>query len=627
MVSNNKEILSKKALNERLKAEIDPTDPKNFKGGMRRRDTPPVGAKPKNIRETLFRLLSYMGVYKYAVLMVFLSLIAATFATLYIPTLFANSIDRYIDLDDFSRFDPTNLYRIVIIMAVLAGIGSIIRFFSRFIMVRISQNVVKKIREEAYDKLMKAPVDYYDKQGSGDIVSRLSNDVELISNSLGQTVLEVLNSSIVLLGAFVLMFLLNWALGLVVIAFIPIMILFTIKISKKTRKGFKEQQVHLASLNGIIEESVSGLKTVKLYNQEKPFTDEFEIENDKLKKAGFMAQFYSGLIWPFIHFMNNLIFLSVIAAGAVLYLFTPLVTIGQIAGVSQYSRQFIMPISNLAQLFNALMQGIAGAERVFELIDAEDEYENDGELAIDQFDGDISFENVTFGYTEDVVVLKDISFFAKKGEVIAIVGPTGGGKTTTIKLLNRFYDINAGEIKIDDKNINTLQKDELRRRIGVVLQDTHLFKGTVYDNIHYGDFTADKEAVIEAAKMANAHDFIIKLPKGYETEVYEGGQNFSQGERQLISIARTILNNPDLLILDEATSNIDTRTEAKIQESMRRLMKDRTSIVIAHRLQTIREANKILVIDHGKLIESGDHEELLNAKGFYYGLYKAQFEQ
>ncbi len=624
---SNKKILSKQELKEKLKQEIDPTDPKNFKGGGIRSGTPNVGAKPKKIRETIFRLLSYMGIYKYAFILIVITLMAATFATLYIPMLFANSIDAYIDIENFSdNFDPSGIYRIVVLMLGLAIFGSFVRFFSRFIMVRISQNVVKQLRKEAFDKLMKAPVEYYDEKGSGDIVSRISNDMELISNSLGNTILEVINSSIILIGAFVLMFWLNWALGLVVIVYIPIMILFTIKISKKTRKGFKEQQIHLASLNGMIEESVSGLKTVKLYNQEAPITEEFRDENDKLKRAGFIAQFFSGLIWPFIHFMNNLIFLSVIAVGALLYLTTSLVSIGQIAGVSQYSRQFIMPISNLAQLFNALMQGVAGAERVFELIDADSEYENDGQKAIDHLEGKLAFENVSFAYEGDNYVLKDINFTAKQGEVIAIVGPTGGGKTTTIKLLNRFYDIQKGAIKVDDINIVDYQKDALRKKIGIVLQDTHLFKGTVFENIHYGDLEANKDAVITASTMANAHDFITKLPKGYETEVYEGGQNFSQGERQLISIARTLLNNPNLLILDEATSNIDTRTESKIQESMKTLMQGRTSIVIAHRLQTIREADKILVIHNGALIEQGDHDALIQNKGFYYNLYKAQFE-
>ncbi len=613
-------ILNKQALNEKLRQEIDITDPKNQQTTGRRQS--PGLAKPKAIKATIKRLLSYMGIYKYALLFIALTLIFATGLALLVPILISTAIDDY-----FLVYDFTGVYRIVAYILVLALFNSVVRFFSRFVMVRISQRVIKKIREDAFNKLMKAPVSYFDRTGTGDIVSRLSNDIELISNSLGQTILEVINTTIVLTGSLVFMFYLNWVLSLVVLAFIPVMVVFTIVVSKKTRKGFKEQQIHLATLNGIIEENVSGLKTVKLYNQEQPFLEEFGIENDKLKRAGFMAQFYSGLIWPFIHFMNNLIFLAVILVGAALYLrVDTLVTIGQISGVSQYSRQFIMPIANLAQLFNSLMQGIAGAERVFELIDAEDEYANDGTQTIEKFKGDIAFIDVDFGYEPDNLVLSDINFEARSGQVIAIVGPTGGGKTTTIKLLNRFYDVFKGEIRIDGTPITAYRIDDLRKRIGVVLQDTHLFKGTVFDNIHYGDYAASKEAVIEAAQMGNAHDFISKLPKGYDTLVYEGGQNFSQGERQLISIARTILNNPDLLILDEATSNVDTRTEAKIQESMKRLMKNRTSIVIAHRLQTIKEADKILVINQGRLIESGAHDQLLEKKGFYHDLYRAQFE-
>ena len=617
-------ILDKKALNKKLKEDIDPSKVNQKGGGLSRRGGPVrVPQKPKQVRKTIKRLLSYMGVFKLALLFIILMTMAATFLNLLIPTLFSVALDDYILLFDF-----TGVYRIGFMILGIALINSFVRFLGRFIMARISQRVIKQIRKDAFDSLMKAPVEYYDKQGSGDIVSRISNDIELISNSLGQTILEVINSSIVLVGAAVLMIRLNWALSLVVFIFIPIMVIFTIKITKKTRQGFKAQQIHLASLNGIIEENISGLKVVKLYNQEPAFTEEFKDENDKLKQAGFMAQFYAGIVWPFIHFMNNIIYLSVIALGAFLYLIygTSFVSIGQIAGVSQYSRQFIIPISNLSQLFNALMQGIAGAERVFELIDETSEYEKDGNQSIDKFKGDIAFNHVSFGYNEDVIVLDDISFEAKQGEIIAIVGPTGGGKTTTIKLLNRFYDVNEGEILIDNHNIKDLKIDELRKRIGIVLQDTHLFKGTVFENIHYGDLKANEEAVYEASKMANAHDFISKLPQGYDTLVYEGGQNFSQGERQLISIARTLLNNPDLLILDEATSNIDTRTEAKIQKSMERLMEGRTSIVIAHRLQTIQKADKIIVINHGKLIEQGSHKALLEEKGFYYHLYQSQFE-
>ncbi len=615
-------ILTKRELKSELIKTIDPTKTPKVQGGMRRNRGPMMGPKPKNIRHTVRRLIGYLGIYKVAIVFIALTLIVATLLNLLIPTLFSIALDDY-----FLTFEFTGVYRIVLMILGIAVINSLVRFISRFTMVRIAQKIVKQIRQEAFDKLLKAPISYYDEKGAGDLVSRVSNDIDLISQSLGQTVLEFINSTIILIGVTVLMFRLNWALSLVVLGFIPIILVFVVVISKKTRKGFREQQIHLASLNGIIEENISGIKVVKLYGQEPAFTEEFSDENEKLKKAGFMAQFYAGILWPFILFLNNLIYLVVIAVGAALFISVgaPFISIGQIAGVSQYSRQFIMPISNLGQQFNALMQGIAGAERVFELIDTPSEYEQDGEALIETFKGALAFEGVHFSYTPEVKVLQDINFDAKPGELIAIVGPTGGGKTTTIKVLNRFYDLDQGQIKIDGKDIKEYQIDALRKRIGIVLQDTHLFKGTVFENIHYGDFSANEKDVIEAAKAAGAHDFISKLPKRYETLVTEGGQNFSQGERQLISIARTLLNNPDLLILDEATSNIDTRTEAKIQASLETLMKNRTSIVIAHRLQTIQKADKILVIDHGKLIEQGTHESLLEQKGFYYELYHAQF--
>lgn len=610
-------ILSKRALKERL-SRTDPGDARLSKTAGRAA----MPGKPVAAWRTVKRLLAYMGPYKIAVFLVFLTLITATLSAMFIPIIFSIALDEYI-----LTFDFEGVYLLAVLILGIAVFNSVVRFFSRFLMVRITQKVVKRLRKDGFSALLRAPVSYYDEKGAGDIVSRLSNDVELISNALSQTILEVLNSSIVLLGALVLMFYLNWALALIVIAFLPLMVVFTIAISKRTRRGFKAQQKHLAALNGIVEENISGLRTVKLYNQEQPFIDEFSEDNDRLKRAGFKAQFYAGIVWPFIHFMNNFIFLTVIGAGAALHLLLgpAFLTIGQIAGVSQYSRRFIMPISNLAQLFNALMQGVAGAERVFELIDATSEYADDGAQTLGSVEGDVAFENVDFSYVEGVRVLKDITFRAEQGDLIAIAGPTGGGKTTAIKLLNRFYEVESGRITIDGVDIRNIQKDALRRRIGIVLQDTHLFKGTVYENIRYGDASASREEILRAAKDANAHEFISKLPDGYESIIHEGGQNLSQGERQLISIARTFLTDPDLLILDEATSNVDTRTEAKIQSSTHRLMQGRTSIVIAHRLQTIRRADIILVINEGRLVETGTHETLLKKKGFYSDLYHAQY--
>lgn len=581
-----------------------------------------IGSKAKNTKGTVARVWGYLGYYKIGLVIVALATIITSALGVAIPYLFKIALDNHI-----SVYDYNGAYRIALIIVVVALLTSIVRFISRYVMTIISQQTVKKIRKDAFDKLQLLPVGYYDKNQPGDIVSKITNDVGLISNSLATVANQLIASIITLVGSFIMMFYVNVWMALVVILFVPIMALITMRVGKITRKGFISQQKHLGNLNSIIEESISGLKVVKLYGQEQDVITEFDQKNNELKKAGFKAQLYAGIIMPVINFMNNIIYLIIVAIGGILIISgRVLLTAGDISAITAYARQFIQPIANLAQMFNTLQQGIAGAERVFGLMDEASEYEMDGSTSVETFKGEVAFESVTFGYEKDTPVLHDISFDVKPGEVIAIVGPTGSGKTTIINLLNRFYDINEGVIRIDQKDIFEYKKDDLRSRIGVVLQDTNLFSGTVYENIHYGDLTATKEQVIESAKMANAHDFIMKLPNGYESEVFEGGQNFSQGERQLISIARTILSNPDILILDEATSNVDTRTEFKIQESMKILMDNRTSFVIAHRLQTIRNADKIIVIDNGKLIESGKHFELLNQKGFYYDLYTTQFK-
>jgi ATP-binding cassette subfamily B protein len=416
-------------------------------------------------------------------------------------------------------------------------------------------------------------------------------------------------------------------LAIVVLLFVPLMIYITMQVAKRTRAGFTAQQKHLGGLNSIVEESISGLRILKLYGQEKDTINEFKIKNIKLRDAGFKANVWGGIIMPLIGFINNVIYLVLIILGGILAITGIIpISIGDIAGITTYARNFVRPIQSLSQMFNTIQQGLAGAERVFNLMDEMDEYVNDGSLEVEHLKGDVEFRNVTFGYDQGVTVLEDISFCAKEGKTIAIVGPTGSGKTTIINLMNRFYDVDSGSILIDDVEINQYKKDQLRKKIGVVLQDTKLFAGTVYENIVYGNHNATQEEIEEAATLANAHDFITRLPKGYESEVQEGGQNFSHGERQLISIARTILSNPDILILDEATSNVDTRTEFRIQKSMKTLMEGRTSFVIAHRLQTIRNAHKILVIKDGKLIEEGSHQVLLKEKGFYYDLYTTQFK-
>jgi ATP-binding cassette subfamily B protein len=619
---NHKEIvLGRKEVKERNEQNKDYSKVLNKRVGGGRHGVY-LGSNAKDTKGTVARIWQYLGSYRYGLIVVVIATMITSGLAVLLPWLFAYAIDNY-----FLTMDFEGAYTIGAYILIVASLNSLIRFVGRYVLTIISQKTVAKIRKDAFDNLQLLPVRYYDSNQPGDIVSRITNDVDLISNSLSQVTSQLIASIITLIGSLIMMFIVNWFLSLVVLAFVPIMMIFTAKIGKLTKKGFTARQKHLGNLNGIIEESISGLKVVRLYGMEKDMISEFEETNEKLKHSGFKAQFYAGLVMPIINFINNTIYVSIAFIGALLKLTGRIViTIGDISAITQYARQFVQPISNLAQLFNTLQQGLAGAERVFELIDETNEYQNDGESELTSLKGHIQFKNVYFGYDEGQTVLKDVTFNAEEGKVLAIVGPTGSGKTTIINLLNRFYDIDKGSIEVDEKNIMTFKKDELRKKIGVVLQDTSLFSGTVYDNIVYGDLGKTKEDVIEASKKANAHDFIMKLPHGYESSVFEGGNNFSQGERQLISIARTILSDPEVLILDEATSSVDTRTEFKIQESMRELMKNRTSLVIAHRLQTIQNADKIIVIKDGELIESGNHFELLDLKGFYYDLYTTQFK-
>ncbi|MEC9484433.1 MAG: ABC transporter ATP-binding protein [Candidatus Izemoplasma sp.] len=619
-VNHKKTILTHSQVKERNEAMKDYSKHLNKRVGGRRFGVY-LGSHAQDRIGTIKRIWHYLGNYRIGLIIVAIAIMITSILAIFVPWLFAYAIDNYILTKDF-----IGAYRIGAYIVIVGLLNVIVRYFGRYLLTVISQQTVAKIRQDAFDNLQNLPVSYYDTNQPGTIVSRITNDVDLISNSLSQVVSQLIASFITLVGSLIMMFVVNWALALVAILFIPVMVIFTMKIGKRTKKEFTAQQKHLGNLNSIVEESITGLDNIKLYSLEDTVMDEFTETNSKLRLASFKAQLMAGLIMPTINFMNNLIYVMIVFVGGLIKLSGRIaITIGDISAVTQYARQFVQPISNLAQLFGTLQQGIAGAERVFELIDEDDEYVNDGELDVEHLKGHIIFDNVTFGYDE-TPVLKNVSFNALEGEVTAIVGPTGSGKTTIINLFNRFYDIDGGTITIDEKSIDILQKDAFRKRIGVVLQDTSLFSGSVYDNIVYGNHKASKDEVIEASKLANAHDFIMKLPKGYDTLVREGGKNFSQGERQLISIARTILSDPDILILDEATSNVDTRTEFKIQESMRNLMANRTSFVIAHRLQTIRDADQILVLKDGQLIESGDHHALLSQKGFYYDLYTTQFK-
>ena len=569
------------------------------------------------------RLWKYLKKYSIGLFFVLIAVVLSAALMLATPWLIKVAIDDYIDIPSV---DLTGVLVIVVSLIVIAIVNAIMSYIQQASMVVIANKVARDIRKDAFDNLQNLPVKYYDTNHHGQIMSMLTNDIDAISGALSQAVPQIISSVITVVGALLLMFLSNWALALVAVATIPIMLGLTVFISKRTSKFFRTQQEKIGALNSVVEENVGGLKAIKLYNQESVAIETFKKTNKELRKVSFKAQFYTGLMMPIVIFINNLTYGIIVTVGAIFNIhLNGLVSIGQIQAVASYSRQFNMPISNLAQLMNVIQAAIAGGDRVFKLMDEKSEYLSDPEPSLEKVSGRVEFKNVNFGYDANKQVLKNVTFWGKPGQVIAIVGPTGSGKTTIINLLTRYYDIESGDIQIDQKSIYGYSKKSLREKIGIVLQQTYLFSGTILENIKYGKVDATLEEVVEAAKLAQVHDIIERLPKGYETKVKEGGSNFSHGERQLISIARTLLANPAILVLDEATSSVDTRTEANIKKSMVNLMKGRTSFVIAHRLQTIRNADAILVVKDGEIIERGTHDDLLKLEGFYYNLYKAQF--
>ena len=477
---------------------------------------------------------------------------------------------------------------------------------------------MRQLREELFAKLQTLPLVYFDARPHGELMSRLTNDVEVINNTLNQSITQFFSSTITVLGSLGMMIWLSPLLTGLSLVSIPLGIFLTAKIAAHTRKYFGAQQTQLGQLNGYIEETITGQRIVKAFSRERRAQEEFDQLNNNLRDVGIRAQIFSGLIPPLMLVVNNLSFALVAGSGGWLAIKGSL-SVGVIASFLNYSRQFARPINELANQFNLIQSGLAGAERVFEIMDEEPEAK-DGAHRPDTILGEVEFRDVSFGYRAGEPVLKKINLQARPGQRIALVGPTGAGKTTIINLLTRFYEVDTGSILLDGQEIKTMSKDRLRESLGVVLQDAYLFSDTVRENIRYGRLAASDEQVEEAAKMANAHGFIQRLPQGYDTILSEEGGNLSQGQRQLLTIARAILADPAILILDEATSSVDTRTEMHLQEAMEKLMQGRTSFIIAHRLSTIRDADEILVINHGEIIERGTHDELLEARGFYHNL-------
>ncbi|WP_454055073.1 ABC transporter ATP-binding protein [Clostridium sp. Marseille-Q7071] len=577
--------------------------------------------RAKNAKGTLKRIWAYLNKQKKALTLVILLIIITSILGILGSYLIGVTIDNYIINKNLN-----GTLKMLGIMAVVYISNALLTWLQTYIMVIISQKTIKNIRADLFSKFQTLSLRFFDNHPHGELMSHVTNDIDNLNNALTQGVIQFLTSVLTVIGVTIAMLSLNWIMAIVAFIIIPVIFLITRKLSKFTKDAFIERQETLGELNGFIEETIGGQEIIALFGQEEEVLDNFNVNNDNLKEASLKAEIYSGIMNPLMNFVNNLDFALVVAVGGFLTL-KNLATIGVIATFVNYSRQFSRPLNQLATLYNTIQAAIAGGERVFEIMDeVPDIADNNDAKDIESLKGEVVFNDVSFGYNEEKMVLKNINLNAKPGESIALVGPTGSGKTTVINLLTRFYDINSGEIKIDGLDIKNYTIDSLRENIGVVLQDSFLFSGTIKDNIKYGRLEATDEEVIKAAKLANAHSFIDYLPDKYDTVVAAQGENLSQGQRQLISIARAILSNPNILVLDEATSNIDTRTELQIQEGLNNLMKGRTSFIIAHRLKTIEEASKIIVIKSGEIIERGNHKSLIESKGFYYELYTSQFK-
>ena len=577
--------------------------------------------RAKHTGPTIKRLWNYLNKQRAALLMVYIFTVLSSLTALLGPYLIGVTIDDYIIPRDY-----IGLIQICLIMLAIHLFGAVVTWVQAYIMTALSQKTVLHLRKDLFAKYQKLPVSFFDKRSTGELMSRATNDIENVSNTLNQSVTQLLNSIVTLIGSLVIMIILDIPLTLVALISIPLALVVTRNIAKYTKRYFKEQQQHLGDLNGMIEETISGQKVVKLYRQEEKETLRFREISERLNQIGIKAQIMSGMMGPFMNVINNLSFSLIAAVGGWL-VFQGSTQVGIVVSFLSYSRQFGRPISELANQYNLIQSAVAGAERVFEIMDMKTEHEGEHGKPITNIQGAVRFDDVSFHYHADKPILQNISFAARPGEKIALVGPTGAGKTSVVNLLTRFYDIVDGAITIDDVDIRQIDKDHLRRLMGMVLQDAHVFSGTIRENIRFGKLDATDQEIEQAAVLANADTFIKRLPQGYDTMLSTEGSNLSHGQRQLLTIARAILADPAILILDEATSSVDTRTEMHIQEAMKLLMQGRTSFVIAHRLSTIQDADTILYLEHGRLVEQGTHEELLAAKGPYYELYHSQFQQ
>nr|WP_245746335.1 ABC transporter ATP-binding protein [Evansella caseinilytica] len=586
------------------------------------------GEKPKEFKKTLIRLTKYLKPRKIQLIFV---LIAAVFATLFnviSPKVLGDATTSLFNsFTEGTAVDFRYIVQLVLILFGLYSLSSLFAFLQQYIMAGISQWTIAEMREEVNEKLTRLPLRYFDKQQHGDILSRAVNDIDNINNSLQQALTQVITSVITVIGILIMMLIINPLLTLVVVITIPLSLIVVRIVTSFSQSHFMKQQHELGQINGHVEEMFTGHQVVKAYGHEEKAVAQFDEINDRLYQAGWKAQFFSGLMMPLIMFVNNLGYVFVSIVGGI-FVMNGTIRIGDVQAFIQYSRQISQPMAQIASIANMIQTAIASAERIFTLLDeAEETPEQPANIDLEQLRGEVTFENIHFGYEKDQPIIEEMDIEVAEGQTVAIVGPTGAGKTTLINLLMRFYELDKGSIKIDDVVLTDISREEARSMFAMVLQDTWLFNGTIRENIAYGREGATETEIVQAAKSAYADDFIRTLPDGYDTVLGEDASNISQGQRQLLTIARAILSNPKILILDEATSSVDTRTEMNIQKAMNQLMAGHTCFVIAHRLSTIRDADLILVMNHGRIIEQGTHEELLEKHGFYADLYYSQFSE
>ena len=621
-------------------------------GGGRGRGGPRPKGKPQNSRATIRRLAGYIAAYRFRLVIVLLCMLCSTLTSLaggYLLRDVYNALDTTADLSKSlliplvlpdavaaGTLTPDERYWclgfILIVLACIYAVGVVSTYLQGRLMMTVSQNAVEKLRNDLFRKLQKLPVRYFDSHPTGELMSRFTNDVDAIDMMINNTVTSLISGAISLVGTLIMMIYINtqtpfsWILTVITVVFVPLYLFGGSLIAKSSAKYHSAQQAALGAVNGYIEETVTGSKVVKVFNHEDTCVEEFEALNNDMRDKQFKAHFFGGVMGPVMHNLSNLSFAVTAGVGGLLCIFGGL-DVGGLTVFCNYSRQFSFPINNLSMQMSTIFSALAGAERVFAVMDeAPETPDRVDAISMEDVKGEVILDDVSFGYLPGQTVLRHVSLYAHAGQKIAFVGSTGAGKTTVTNLLNRFYDIDEGTITIDGVDIRAYKRDELRGNIAMVLQDTHLFTGTIMDNIRYGRPDATNEEVIEAAKTASAHSFIMRLEHGYQTVLEGDGSNLSQGQRQLLNIARAAISKAPILVLDEATSSVDTRTERHIERGMDRLMKNRTTFVIAHRLSTVRNSNAIMVLEKGEIIERGNHDQLLALKGRYYELYTGKKE-